>query len=204
MKIALKYFLLGMAAGSVVFLAFISMSNIKQRDLMTAMGAQGESQPISTNEADQTVLEAETPIIASSFAPTLTPSLIPTPSQAPKPTPTTTPTLIPTSTPTVIPTPPPFDAVSLVSKYAQEYGVDEEILFTIGQCESGFDTTSVNGPYGGIYQFHHSTWISIRNLMGLDPDPNLRFNPEESIRTAAFKLAKDGTGAWPACSRDLQ
>ena len=120
----------------------------------------------------------------------------PTPTLAP----TSTPTPTPTPTPTIMPIPEPYDAISLVLKYAGEYGVDDNILFTIGQCESGFNTTSVNGPYGGIYQFHYLTWASIRNLMGLDPNSELRFNPEESIRTAAFKVSKDGAGAWPACS----
>jgi len=37
--------------------------------------------------------------------------------------------------------------------------------------------------------------------MGLDDDPNIRYNPEESIKTAAFKLSVNGTGIWPNCSK---
>jgi hypothetical protein len=35
--------------------------------------------------------------------------------------------------------------------------------------------------------------------MGLDSNPDLRFNADESIKTAAFKIAHGGIGAWPNC-----
>jgi hypothetical protein len=35
--------------------------------------------------------------------------------------------------------------------------------------------------------------------MGLNPDPELRFNAEEAIKTTAYKISRDGTGAWPVC-----
>ena len=185
-----------MVVGFVMFFVFMGIGEIKQGGPVTAMGVQDESKPTLTNEADQATSQTATPVA--------TPSLTSAPSQTPESTPSVTPTFTPTSTPKVIPTPQPFNAILLVSKYAQEYGVDENILFTIGQCESGFNASLVNGPYGGIYQFHYSAWASIRNLMGLDPNPDLRFNPEESIRTAAFKIARNGTGACPACSSHLQ
>lgn len=88
-------------------------------------------------------------------------------------------------------------------KYGQQYGVDPIILEKIASCESGERAQAVNGPYGGIFQFVTSTWISNRKAMGEDPNPALRFNAEESIKTAAFKMGRDGYGAWPACSRKV-
>ena len=90
---------------------------------------------------------------------------------------------------------------ALFTKYGSEYGVDEQLLEKIAHCESGFNPQAVNGPYGGMYQFLVSTWISNRKAMGLDPDPSLRFDAEEAIKTTAYKISKDGTNAWPVCGR---
>ncbi|MFC1711258.1 transglycosylase family protein [Patescibacteria group bacterium] len=89
----------------------------------------------------------------------------------------------------------------LFDKYCAQYGVSKEVMKKIAKCESGFRPEAVNGPYAGMYQFVTSTWVSNRNTMGLDPDPNLRFNAEEAIKTTAFKIARDGTGAWPVCGK---
>jgi hypothetical protein len=189
MEISPKYFLFGMGIGFVLFFTFVGINEKRHNDEVTVLGIQDKVTP---------TLEVEpTPTPTPTATPTDTPT--PKPPLTPKPTPSSTP--IPTSS--VLPSAQPYDAISLVSKYAQEYGISEDVLFTIGQCESGFNPTSSNGPYGGIYQFHYSSWASIRNSMGLDANPDLRFNPEESIKTAAFKISRDGTGAWPACSSRL-
>lgn len=96
----------------------------------------------------------------------------------------------------------PEQIQNLITKYAQQYGADPDIMSVIAKCESGFraEALSPSGAYGGLYQFVSSTWVSNRKAMGLDPDPSLRFNGEEAIRTAAFKMGRDGYGAWPACS----
>lgn len=199
MNILPKYFVFGMVIGFVIFFSFVGLKESRKLDEVVVMGAQDENLPTPAPEVS----------ITPSATPEVTPT--PTPTKTPKPTPKTTPTpiLTPAATPTPTPTPSPivqaepYDAIALVKKYSQEYGINEQTLFVIGQCESGFNPTSVNGPYAGIYQFHYSSWSSTRNSMGLDPNPDLRFNPEESIRTAAFKISRDGTGAWPACSSGL-
>ncbi|MCL4338549.1 transglycosylase family protein [Patescibacteria group bacterium] len=66
-------------------------------------------------------------------------------------------------------------------------------------CESGLNPKADNGIYGGLYQFSAGSWETTRIRMNLNPDPNLRFNAEEAIKTAAFKLAADGVYAWPHC-----
>jgi len=99
---------------------------------------------------------------------------------------------------------PSGDVVSLIHKYAAEYGVSAEIMIGIANCESGMNAGAVSpsGSYKGIYQFVTSTWQSNREAMGLSADPALMFNAEEAVRTAAFKMSRDGYGAWPVCSQN--
>lgn len=95
----------------------------------------------------------------------------------------------------------PVELEPLFDKYCGEYGLNKEMMKKIANCESHFNSQAVNGPYGGMYQFSVSTWRSNRQAMGLDSNPDLRFNAEESIKTAAFKISRDGTGAWPVCGK---
>ena len=141
-------------------------------------------------------------IIAPSptHTPTPTPTITPTPTLTPTPTPTNTP--LPTRTPTPKPTlVVGSQLLEWVNKYSSEMSVDRDLLLRIGNCESGMNSNSRYLDYGGIYQFSTNTWISTRKVMNLDPNPDLRFNPEESIKTAAFKLSRSGTGSWPNCAK---
>lgn len=115
----------------------------------------------------------------------------------PLPTATPLPTAIPTPEPT---NPPASELEALFDKYSSEYVIDKELLKKIARCESGFNTTSNNsGIYLGMFQFGSQTWIANRNRMGLDPNPDLRINPEEAIKTAAYVIATRGPDAWPNC-----
>lgn len=108
----------------------------------------------------------------------------------------------PTKAPVVaVPVAAPADLEALFSQHAATHGVDPEIMKKIAQCESGMRPNATNGPYGGMFQFVSSTWVSNRKAMGKDTDPALRFNASEAIETAAFKMGRDGYGAWPSCSR---
>lgn len=109
-----------------------------------------------------------------------------------------------TATPSAKPvTLPPSELDILFEKYAAEYGLSAGVIKHIAKCESGLrpEALSSNGLYGGLFQFVASTWSGNRKAMGLDPDPQLRFNAEEAIKTAAYKISKDGYGAWPVCGR---
>jgi hypothetical protein len=109
------------------------------------------------------------------------------------------------STPTPIQKPPvaqagiPYD--EYFTKYAGQFAVNKELLVHIARCESGFRPGAVNGEYLGMYQYLASTWQSTRRAMGENPDPSLRANPEEAIKTSAWKIANGGIGAWPICGR---
>ena len=119
-------------------------------------------------------------------------------------TPTPTPTPKPTKTPSPSPIPRfiPMGALDeLIVKYSNKESVDPGLLKKIAVCESRLNAMAVNGPYAGLYQFSESSWRSVRTRMNLDTNPQLRFNPEESIKSAAFKLAIGGKSAWPNCGR---
>jgi soluble lytic murein transglycosylase-like protein len=97
----------------------------------------------------------------------------------------------------------PADVEAKIRQYANVYGANPEVMIVIARCESGFraDAISASGAYKGMYQFVTSTWQSNRRAMGLPDDPALMFNAEEAIKTAAFKMGRDGYGAWPVCSQ---
>jgi hypothetical protein len=52
-----------------------------------------------------------------------------------------------------------------------------------------------------MYQFSKETWMNTRSQMGQDNNPDLRFNAEEAIKTAAFKISRGGAGAWAVCAK---
>lgn len=131
-----------------------------------------------------TVLEyiviTETPVPTSTPSPTVTPSDTPTPS--------ITPILLESS-----------ELDELFTKYSSEYGVDRDLLRKIAVCESFLNPSAHNRDYGGMYQFSVNTWITTRRSMNLNTDLNLRFNPEEAIKTAAYKIRNGGASSWPNC-----
>ncbi len=139
------------------------------------------------------------------------PITTPAPTSTPTPSPTATPTPLPTATPTPIPPTPtptivlpiitPEELEQLFNNYSQQYGVDKELLKKIAKCESGFNSNAQFLDYGGMFQFSSSSWASTRIAMAQDPNPNLRFNTDEAIKTAAFKISQGGIGAWPNCSK---
>lgn len=170
-----------------------------------------------------TAMPIETPFETSlpSPSPTLNPEPSPSPTQTSKPSvlPTATMTPIVSPSPSTTPTPSPQVQALAVSatatpdvwspsslepffaQYAGAYGVDKNALERIANCESHFNPSAKNGDYLGIFQFSTGTWAANRTLMGMDTNPALRANVEESIRTAAFLISKRGTSPWPACSR---
>lgn len=130
---------------------------------------------------------------------------IPIPTLAP--TPTVTFTLTPTILiPTRIISPKPTVIISipltldeLFVKYGSQYNVSPDVLRKIAGCESGYDVNQVTGDYAGLFQFALFAWVEARGRMGLSNDQSLRFNAEESIRTAAFEINYKGTSGWDDC-----
>jgi len=131
--------------------------------------------------------------------PSETPSPIPSPTSTPLPT--LTPKPKPTNTPTPIPQPTitSSEVHSFMERFAGQYGVDVNVLRHIAVCESGFNSLAINGPYAGLYQFNITTWKNNRRAMGEDVNPDLRFNAEEAIQTAAFLISQGKRNLWPNC-----
>lgn len=145
--------------------------------------------------------------IVSTPTPTpLPPTPTPTPTNTPTPTPKPTRTPTPTTKPTPTPTPYPLTPQMLddwFTQYANHYSIDRHRLRMIAICESKLRPYAVNGPYVGMYQFGPATWRATRMRMNMDPDLRLRLNPEESIKTAAYKISVEGSRAWPNCQDKL-
>lgn len=99
----------------------------------------------------------------------------------------------------VTPQPSPQTIDSYFEKYSKDYQVEESLLRKIAVCESGYNTSAENGVYGGMFQFTSLTWISTRQSMGENIDPDLRYNAEEAIKTAAYKISQNGIGSWKNC-----
>lgn len=174
-------------------------STIPEKELIAMLATDEPSAFVDT-----TVPEEQ--IVAMLSKPTPTPTQMPTPepTAVPSPTPTETPPPTPTAMPTPEPTavPAPVDLEGLFTRFSGEFSVDRELLKRIAACESGFNAGSHNVAHGyaGMYQFAESSWTAVRSRMGADPNPDLRFSAEESIRTAAFHIANGGQGAWPSCN----
>lgn len=151
-------------------------------------------------------------IVLGVITPTPTPTLVPTPTPTPIPTatpttkPTATPTPKPTTTPSPTPTPTPIPVTAAqldewFTKYSNHYSIDRQKFWNIAVCESGLRPSATNGIYGGLFQFSPATWKSTRAAMQMDPNPDLRFNAEEAIKTAAFKTSVSGLASWPNCGK---
>lgn len=93
----------------------------------------------------------------------------------------------------------------LIIKVAKAYEIDPDQFLKIAKCENGThepDRKNYLWPQisaSGLYMFTDSTWIATRKQMGL-PDPNLALKHDnvEQAKTAAWKIANGGLGAWDA------
>lgn len=192
--------------GSVIFFALLILQLVLPREQVMVTAYEQEETPvarmISMLKKEQKILQPipsgnPTPLPTFTPTPTNTPTPTPTPTNTPTPTPTFTPT------PTINKPPPPAPAEidGYFKKYASEFSVDEGKMRKIAACESGYNSTSHNTTYdyGGMYQFSRDTWVNTRAHMGADTNPDLRFNAEEAIRTAAFKISRGGENAWKNC-----
>lgn len=199
-------FILGVSLGFGVFRIYVQPQVVERVEVQN----QEVLSQVSKEESESLVYSGPTYVLLPSPMPTST--LAPTPVVTIFPSPTLQPEVLssPTSepSPTSIPTPTevqdywsPPEMDPIFARYAGEYGVDKNTLERIAVCESHFNPNARNGAYLGMFQFSESSWISARSQMGLDTNPDLRTNVEESIRTAAYMLKVRGTSPWPACLR---
>ncbi len=91
------------------------------------------------------------------------------------------------------------DINNFINAYSDHYSVDPNVLRHMAICESGFNPQAKNWIYAGLFQFDKNTWISYRRKLGLNADPDLRYNAQEAVRTTAFALSLGARGLWPNC-----
>ena len=131
------------------------------------------------------------------------PSIPPSPSPSPTPNPSPLPS--PTPSPPPIPSPSPQPEYSqeeihgFFEKYSNDYHIDIHVLRYIAICESGFNPKATNLYYAGLFQFNPSIWSYYRNMLNQDPDPGLRTNAKEAVKTAAYVLSINHAYIWPNC-----
>lgn len=135
------------------------------------------------------------------FSPTDIPS--PSPTISLSPAPTRYPTPKPTFTPT--PLPPvkkytPQEINAFIDSYSGQYAVSPHVLRYIATCESGFNPLAHKNIYAGLFQFSISTWKTYRRRIGEDPDPDLRYDANEAVQTAAYVLSQGKNHIWPNCT----
>lgn len=93
--------------------------------------------------------------------------------------------------------------LGLVDKYTQKYGVNKAFALCVLEDESQFHINPCgvighcdHGKAMGAWQFHSPTWQSFRAKMGLDTNPDLRADPEESTRTAMWAFSTGRASHW--------
>ncbi|MCX6816381.1 MAG: transglycosylase SLT domain-containing protein [Candidatus Beckwithbacteria bacterium] len=124
----------------------------------------------------------------------------PSPSPTPSPIASLKPSLSPQ--PSFVPLPSPAvsqEINAFIDKFSAQYGVNPNVLRHLAICESGFNSRAKNGIYAGLFQFSPATWKNIRQEIGKDTNPNLRFSAEESVQTAAYILSQGKESMWPNC-----
>ena len=91
----------------------------------------------------------------------------------------------------------------MIVNVAQAHEIDPNQFLKIAKCENGTheaDRKNYAWPQisaSGMFMFTDSTWIATRKQMGF-PDPNLTLKHDsvENTKTAAWKIANGGIGAW--------
>jgi len=81
---------------------------------------------------------------------------------------------------------------------ARQYDVSEQYMECIIYHESAGDPAAVGdeGEAIGLLQWHEDSWRFVREKMGEDPSPELRWNPIESAKTAAYAMRQLGLWHW--------
>jgi hypothetical protein len=145
-----------------------------------------------------------TGFVSFSISPTPGPSPtdIPTPIPLPTSTPTPKPTRIPTPTPKPQPEFTSEQIYKMIDGYSAQRGVNPNVIRYIAICESGFNPKAGRNIYAGLFQYDGATWRSYRRMMGENPDPDLRYNAEEAIKTTVYIVSLNRLYLWPNCTPD--
>jgi len=86
-----------------------------------------------------------------------------------------------------------------LKEYSDKYGLDINYLRHVMVCESGFNPLAVNGVYAGLFQFDERTWATYREMTNENPDPKLRLDAREAVKTGSYVISIEKTDLWPNC-----
>ncbi len=83
----------------------------------------------------------------------------------------------------------PKEYSDTIEIYAEEYGVDEALLYALIECESGFDKNAVSSVGAkGLTQITPETFKWLQTKTGESYEDEALFEPEISIKYGAFFL----------------
>ena len=88
--------------------------------------------------------------------------------------------------------PKPDEYAGFISKYSQEYGVSEDMVYAVIKTESGFDLSAVSSKGAtGLMQIMPSTfeWITT-DLLREYLAPGMIYDPETNIKYGTYYLAR--------------
>lgn len=82
-----------------------------------------------------------------------------------------------------------------------KFGVDASKMQRLMMCESGGNASAVGGGgrFYGLFQYLPSTWSGASSGAGFAGSSI--YDPKAQIYTTAWKISKQGYGAWPVCGR---
>ena len=94
----------------------------------------------------------------------------------------------------------PTSAVGIICKWANHYGVDEDLAVRIAVAESGLDcqARSSGSSAGGLFQFVDSTFLDTQRQLDKPADISKKFDCEENAQLAAYLLSKGKYRHWSA------
>ena len=91
---------------------------------------------------------------------------------------------------------------AMMKRFEGQFALEKDVLKNIAKCVSDYNPNLFDDSRIGLFQFQEPTWIELREKLGEETDPNLRFFAEEATQTAGYVLANDldPDGIWGDCA----
>ena len=94
----------------------------------------------------------------------------------------------------------PATPKEIIKKWADHYGVDNDLALRIASAESSLSCSVKNkvSSAGGLFQFTNATLLLTQKRLGKPQDISKKFDCEESAELALFLLSKGQLHHWDA------
>jgi hypothetical protein len=88
----------------------------------------------------------------------------------------------------------------IIKKWADHYGVDNDLAVRIAHAESSLSCTVQNkeSSAGGLFQFTNATFLLTQKRLGKVQDLSKKFDCDENAELAVFLLSKGQLHHWDA------